>query len=145
MDSRAVGEKGLSGSLPQGYYTPNLTTASRNRMLPLFQSASSSDLSQVEPTVSYVEQDLSAGEQIVYKTGLHWIVLFWPAFFGAFFAVPGLILLMGSLFDKDSGGAAIAALIWLVVAGLLVLFGYLSWKATGIAVTNKRIVIDRPA
>src|SRR5258708_24811559 len=36
---------------------------------------------------------------------------------------------------------AIAGLLWLIVAGALVLFGYLRRKATEIAVTNKRIVI----
>ena len=93
--------------------------------------------------MGYVEENLTPGEQVVYKTGLHWIVLFWPVFFAALFALPGLFILLGSIFtkDKDAGGAAIAGLIWLVVAGVFVLFGYLRWKATEIAVTNKRIVI----
>ena len=94
--------------------------------------------------MSYVEQNLTPGEQILYKTGLHWIVLFWPVFFAALFALPGLFILLGSIFnmkDKDAGAVAIAGLLWLVVAGALVLFGYLRRKATEIAVTNKRIVI----
>jgi len=94
--------------------------------------------------MSYVEQNLTPGEQILYKTGLHWIVLFWPVFFAALFALPGLFILLGSIFnmkDKDAGAVAIAGLLWLVVAGTLVLFGYLRRKATEIAVTNKRIVI----
>jgi len=93
--------------------------------------------------VSYVESNLIPGEQVLYKTGLHWIVLFWPVFFAALFALPGLFILLGSIFtkDKDAGGMAIAGLLWLIVAGALVLFGYLRRKATEIAVTNKRIVI----
>jgi len=94
--------------------------------------------------LSYVEQNLTPGEQVLYKTGLHWIVLFWPVFFAALFALPGLFILLGSIFnlkDKDAGGMAIAGLLWLIVAGALVLFGYLRRKATEIAVTNKRIVI----
>jgi len=94
--------------------------------------------------LTYVEQNLTPGEQVLYKTGLHWIVLFWPVFFAALFALPGLFILIGSIFnlrDKDAGGMAIAGLLWLIVAGALVLFGYLRRKATEIAVTNKRIVI----
>ena len=94
--------------------------------------------------MGYVEENLTSGEQVVYKTGLHWIVLFWPVFFAALFALPGLFILLGSIFnmkDKDAGAVAIAGLLWLVVAGALVLFGYLRRKATEIAVTNKRIVI----
>ena len=93
--------------------------------------------------MGYVEENLTSGEQVVYKTGLHWIVLFWPVFFAVLFGIPGLFILLGSIFtkDKDAGGIAIAGLLWLVVAGVFVLFGYLRRKATEIAVTNKRIVI----
>jgi len=93
--------------------------------------------------VSYVESNLTPGEQVVYKTGLHWMVLFWPVFFAALFGLPGLFILLGSIFtkDKDAGGMAIAGLLWLVVAGAFVLVGYFRRKATEIAVTNKRIVI----
>ena len=90
--------------------------------------------------MSYVEQNLGPGEQILHETGLHWIVLFWPAFFAVLFALPGLLTLFGSIFNKD-GSMAMAGLIWLAVAGLCVLFGYLRWKATEFAVTNKRVVI----
>jgi uncharacterized membrane protein YdbT with pleckstrin-like domain len=65
-------------------------------------------------------------------------------FFAALFALPGLFILLGSIFnlkDKNAGGMAIAGFLWLIVAGVFVLFGYLRRKATEIAVTNKRIVI----
>src|SRR5437773_9867811 len=111
-------------------------------MLPLFPVCKSSDSQQEEP-LSYVEQNLTPGEQVVYKTGLHWIVLFWPVFFVAVFALPGLFILLGSIFakDKDAGGAAIAGLLWLVVAGVLALFGDLRGGATGFAVSYNRILV----
>ena len=83
--------------------------------------------------MSYVESNLIPGEQVLYKTGLHRIVLFWPAFFGAIFGLAGLPLLFGS--------TAIMGLAFLAIAGLFVGLGYLTRKATEIAVTNKRVVI----
>jgi uncharacterized membrane protein YdbT with pleckstrin-like domain len=109
-------------------------------LFPVFKSS----VSQQEEPLSYVEQNLTPGEQVVYETGLHWIVLFWPVFFAALFTIPGLLILLGSIFnmkDKDAGGTAIAGLVWLAAAGVFVLLGYLRWKATEFAVTNKRIVV----
>lgn len=93
--------------------------------------------------MSYVEQNLTPGEQVIYETGLHWIALFWPVFFAALFALPGLSTLLGSftLRGENAAGAVIAGLVWLIAGGVFVLLGYLSRKATEIAVTNKRIVV----
>lgn len=94
--------------------------------------------------MSYVEQNLTPGEQILHKTGLHWIVLFGPVLLAVLLALPGLILLLGSVLnmkDKDAGATAIMGLVLLVAAGLFVLLGYLLWKATEMAVTNKRVII----
>ena len=84
--------------------------------------------------MSYVESNLIPGEQVLYQTGLHWIVFVGPVFFAAFFGLVGLPL----LFMRDS---AIVGFFFLVFAGLLILLGYLIRKATEMAVTNKRIVI----
>lgn len=84
--------------------------------------------------MSYVESSLIPGEQVLYKTGLHWIVLFWPAFFGAILALIGLPLLF-------AGEMPMAGIFFLTVAGTVVLLGYLARKATEMAVTNKRIII----
>ena len=93
--------------------------------------------------MSYVESNLIPGEQVLYKTGLHWIVFFWPAFFAAIFGLVGLPLLIGSMWESTGRGgeAALTGFSFLAVAGLLVLVGYLTRKATEMAVTNKRVVI----
>src|ERR1700751_2777177 len=83
--------------------------------------------------MSYVEQNLISGEQVLYKTGLHWISLFWPVFVGA-------LLFLASL-GTMIGGATIMALLYLTFAGALVLFGILRRRVTEMAVTNKRILI----
>ncbi len=87
-----------------------------------------------EISMSYVETNLIPGEQVLYSTGLHWIVLVPPVFFGAIFGLIGMILLIG-------GDTRIIGFLFLVFAGLLILLGYLARKATEMAVTNKRIII----
>jgi uncharacterized membrane protein YdbT with pleckstrin-like domain len=99
-----------------------------------------------EELLSYVENNLIPGEQVLYKTGRHWIVLFWPVFFACFIGLPALLLFLGSIFsigDKSgsAGGTTISSLAFLAIAGLLVFLGHLSRAATEMAVTNKRIVI----
>jgi uncharacterized membrane protein YdbT with pleckstrin-like domain len=84
--------------------------------------------------VSYVERNLIPGEQVLYQTGLHWIVFVWPVFFAAIFGLVGLPL----VFVRDGG---IAGVMLLAFAALLIWFGYLIRKATEMAVTNKRVVI----
>jgi uncharacterized membrane protein YdbT with pleckstrin-like domain len=93
--------------------------------------------------VSYVERNLIPGEQVLYKTGLHWIVFFWPVFFATLLGLAGLPLLICSIWERtgQGGEVAITGLSFLGVAALLVLLGYLTRKATEMAVTNKRIVI----
>ncbi len=84
--------------------------------------------------MSYVESNLIPGEQVLYKTGLHWIVFVGPVFVAVLFGLIGLPL----LFMRES---ATVGFFFLVFAGLLILLGYLIRKATEMAVTNKRIVI----
>ncbi len=87
-----------------------------------------------EISMSYVETNLIPGEQVLYRTGLHWIVLVPPVFFGAIFGLIGLFLLIAS-------ETRIVGFLFLVFAALLILLGYLARKATEMAVTNKRVII----
>ena len=94
--------------------------------------------------MSYVEQNLISGEQVLYKTGLHWIVLVGPVVLACFFGFPGLLLLIGSVAtsgDKSTRGLGPMGFALLVLAGLCVLVGHLKRKSTEMAVTNKRILI----
>jgi len=94
--------------------------------------------------VSYVEQNLISGEQVLYKTGLHWIVLVGPAVVACFFGLPGLFMLIGAiatLRDKNTQGMGVAGFVLLLLAGLCVLLGYFTRMGTEMAVTNKRILI----
>jgi uncharacterized membrane protein YdbT with pleckstrin-like domain len=90
--------------------------------------------------VSYVESNLIPGEQVLYKTGLHWIVLLVPAFFGGIFCLVGLPLLIGSMVGSGSQ-TGIMGFVFVALGALFVFLGYLKKKSTEIAVTNKRVVI----
>lgn len=94
--------------------------------------------------MSYVESNLIPGEQVIYKTGLHWVVLVGPILLAILLGLPGLSLLIGSIAtmgDKSTGGMGSTGFGLLIVAGLCVLLGYIRRKATEMAVTNKRILI----
>ncbi len=96
--------------------------------------------------MSYVEKNLISGERLVYETGIHWIVLFWP-FVGA-------ILIAGAgaaiLAFRDSiaiGHASAPATMEILGACCLlaaaIIFGsaVLKKNATEMAVTNRRVII----
>ncbi len=84
--------------------------------------------------MSYVESNLIPGEMVLYKTGLHWIVLVGPIAVGVLFGLLGLMFLIG-LPSGITGGVCI------IIAAVCVLLGFLRRKATEMAVTNKRVII----
>ena len=93
--------------------------------------------------MSYVNESLTAGEEVLYRTGLHWAALGAPVVFGGLFGMIGLILIIGSIADKTDSGMGVFGFLFLVFAALIFVLGYLSWKATEMAVTSKRVIIKR--
>lgn len=87
--------------------------------------------------MSYVEKDLIAGETLVYKTGVHWSVLFWPFVLVAILAAGGVYCLGWGTF---AGKIEIGTLL-LGVAFVYGLFAIMKRNATEIAVTNRRVII----
>ena len=88
--------------------------------------------------MSYLDETLTRGEVVNYRTGLHWTVLFWPAVIAvvlASVAVTTLVLASGS------GPAWITATVCLVLAAASVLIGVLRRSSVEIAVTNHRVLI----
>jgi uncharacterized membrane protein YdbT with pleckstrin-like domain len=94
--------------------------------------------------VSYIEKHLIAGESVVYKTRLHWVVLVIPILLGAVIAVPGFALLlqyeMGAK-NQSAAAMAIAGAVLLCVAAIIIVRGFLIRNATEMTVTNMRIVV----
>ena len=97
--------------------------------------------------MSYVEKHLIEGERIVYKTRLHWIVLFMPVALAVVFGVAGIVLLVQSRKDAGDSRTASQAMmiggaILLIVAIVFVIRGILRRNSTQMTVTNMRVVAN---
>jgi uncharacterized membrane protein YdbT with pleckstrin-like domain len=86
--------------------------------------------------MSYVKKDLIPGEEVVYETGLHWSVLFWPVTLGVIVAAGGVVCLLQKDTDFLYAGAAL-----LVVALVIVAVAMVKRTAVEMAVTNRRVII----
>jgi len=96
--------------------------------------------------MSYVEKNLMPGETVVYRTRLHWIVIFWPIVLSIIFGVAGLVLLARTLAGpRDDSGDRTAMLaggaILLVVAIISLVVALLKRNATEMAVTDRRVIV----
>ena len=84
--------------------------------------------------MGYVEDNLISGETILYRTRVHWWVLFWPSFAAAWLCLLSLPLLA----DSSTTGIGLFLLITAVATlALAIVFR----TATEIAVTNRRVLI----
>jgi uncharacterized membrane protein YdbT with pleckstrin-like domain len=86
--------------------------------------------------MGYIEQNLIPGEKLVYKTGLHWSVLFGPVVLAAIIAAGGVVCLLQKDTNFLYAGAAL-----LVVALVVVAVGMFKRTAVEMAVTNRRVII----
>ncbi len=91
--------------------------------------------------MSYVESNLISGEKVLYKTGLHLIVLVAPIIVGGFFGLIGLPLLIGGLSDKDGAPAAWGGILVILIAAACVGYAVLRKRSVEMAVTNRRAII----
>jgi len=96
--------------------------------------------------MGYIENNLIPGEQVLFKTRLHSVTIFFQAIVGASLALLGLFCLYKSLTGRDDPDAQ--SKIWAIFGGILVLMGAVSViaailkrNATEMAVTNRRILI----
>ena len=83
--------------------------------------------------MSYVDSQLLPGENVMYRSKLHWQVFLVPGFFAG-------ILLLASI-GLFGSGAKGTGLILLILAGLLILVPFLKRANSEFAVTNKRIIV----
>jgi Bacterial PH domain len=96
--------------------------------------------------MSYVEKNLISGEQLVYETGIHWIVPFWP-FVGAILiagAGAAILAFRDSLSIGHTSAPAVMEILGaccLVAAAIIVGSAVLKKNATEMAVTNRRVII----
>ena len=84
--------------------------------------------------MGYIEENLITGEEILHKTGLHWIVLLVPGLFGGLMVLIGLLMLIAN-------GMTGTALFMAGFGALVIALAVVSRSATEMAVTNKRVVV----
>jgi uncharacterized membrane protein YdbT with pleckstrin-like domain len=96
--------------------------------------------------LGYVENNLNAGERILYATHLHWVVLWRTIFVDIILSAGGLALMVWAAAGKhtersEAQAAAIAGLVLIVIGNILLGVAVIRRNATEMAVTNKRIII----
>jgi uncharacterized membrane protein YdbT with pleckstrin-like domain len=96
--------------------------------------------------MSYIEKDLIPGEQILYKTRLHSIVLVRPILEALILCVMGGFSIWGARNEQVSSPPlykflAIVAILLFLAALSRLLYGFVKRNATEMAVTNRRVLI----
>jgi uncharacterized membrane protein YdbT with pleckstrin-like domain len=83
--------------------------------------------------MSYTEKSLITGERVLYRTGLHWIVLLSPGIFGGVFVLLGTLILIGgyTAFGLLTAGFGV----------LIIAQAALVRNATEMTVTSKRVIV----
>ncbi len=103
-------------------------------------------LSRPNQPMPNLDRDLASGETLVYRTGLHWIVLVSPTIAGTAIIVAGMALMARtpsgihrvSSLPIDSGWLGILV----IIVGVLVIgFGILRRESTQLTVTNGRVTV----
>jgi len=96
--------------------------------------------------LSYVERNLIAGEEVVFQTKHHWIVMLRSFLPGAALDVAGIAGLIYVLAQKDwpangRNAALLAAAVAVIAGSLLTVYGMMKRNATEMVVTNKRVIV----
>ena len=96
--------------------------------------------------MSYIDNNLSSGETVLYRTRLHWIAMvshFITAFVVALAGAGLLFASFSKIHDKsgDSGRLAMLGVLLLIAATVIVVLAFWKRSATEMAVTNKRVLI----
>lgn len=95
--------------------------------------------------MGYIEKNLVPGETLAYRTGCHWVVMFWPLVGGAVLGFVGFAFFAGGLMATGNGGRYEGAMVWgalaLLGAVALIAGGIIRRFATEVAVSNRRVLI----
>jgi len=95
--------------------------------------------------MGYIEQNLVPGEDVLYKTRLHWVVLVRPLIVGVVLASIGLAFVVGgyeaSGKDRSYGGMIFLGSLLLASAAVSIAAGLVRKNSTEVAVSNRRVLI----
>jgi len=81
--------------------------------------------------MSYIEKNLMNGENLVYRTKLHWIVFLWPIIW----------LVVAIMFFSSGGDAAAAGGLFILIAIVTGIASFINFKTSEFGITNKRVVV----
>lgn len=95
--------------------------------------------------MGYIEKNFVPGETVAYRTGCHWIVMFWPLVGGAVLGLVGFAFFVGGWMATRNGARYEGAMVWgalaLLGAVALIAGGIIRRFATEVAVSNRRVLI----
>ncbi len=96
--------------------------------------------------MAYIDKNLVPGEQVVYKTRLHWIVIFWHLLWALALGAAGVYLLVGmpgvkTVSDQSLGMARIAGMVLIAIALISFLIALVRRNSVEMAVTNRRVTV----
>ena len=89
---------------------------------------------QDEDALSYIDRNLIAGERVVYRTRLHWLILFTPILFV-------VVILLPLAWYMAQGDYRAFAWIPVLLAVLVLLPAIVKRQSSDFAVTNKRVMM----
>lgn len=91
--------------------------------------------------MSYIDQNLTTGEVVHYRTRLHWTALLAPLVVGAVFTGVAIGLFAAAFRAVEPGGFVIGGLACAGIAGAALVTGVVRRSATEMAVTNRRVLM----
>jgi len=81
--------------------------------------------------MGYIDDNLMSGEQVVFRTKLHWVIFLWPIIYAV----------IAFMFFAGGGGFAAAGGFFLLVAIIWGISSFISYKTSEFGITNKRVLI----
>ena len=93
--------------------------------------------------MGYVEQNLISGEEIAYRSGLHWIVLLRSMFVAALLGLLGVVMLVESSQVNDAQTRQVVSalgVVAIVIGAIYLLAAMIRRSGAEFAVTNKRVI-----
>ena len=96
--------------------------------------------------MAYIDKNLIPGEEVIYRTRLHWIVIFWHLLFAMVFVLGGIYLIAGmpgtSLLQPGQlQYARIGGAVLLGFALISIIISFVRRNSVEMAVTNKRVTV----
>lgn len=95
--------------------------------------------------MGYIENNLVPGEEVIYKTGYHWIVILWSLLVSIILDAAGIAALIYGLTaavkSSSTTSAVIGGIAALVLSSIILIQAIIRRRSTEVAVTNRRVLI----